>query len=124
GEPQASDPGDGAGLAHEPRQLVAGCAIAVTAEVDPRQDDLAVAVLDTAADLVQDRCGGTAARSAADERNHAEVAGETAAVLDLHEGADSVEPRVRLDAADRTHIAGDERRRLFASPIDDRDVGG
>ena len=121
-EPQAVEPGRRAGLAHEPRQVVAGVAVAEAAEVDPGEDDLAVALLDAAADLAEHRVGAPAARRAAHERDHAEVAGERAAVLDLHERANAVEPRVGLDAADRADVAGDERRRLLGAPRDDGDV--
>ena len=66
--------------------------------------------------------GGTAARGAAHERDHAERAGEAAAVLHLHERADAVEARVRLDAADRADVARDEARRLLAPSRHDDDV--
>src|SRR5262249_14254226 len=52
----------------------------------------------------------------------AEVARERAAVLHLHESTDAVESRLSLDAADRADVAGDERRRLLAPPVDDDDV--
>ena len=65
-----------------------------------------------------------AARGAAHERDHAEVAREAAAVLHLDERAHAVEPRVGLDAADRADVAGDERRRLLAALRDDDDVLG
>ena len=53
------------------------------------------------------------ARGAAHERNHAEGTRERAAVLDLHEGANAVELRVGLDAADRADVAGDGLDRLL-----------
>ena len=68
--------------------------------------------------------GAAAARRAAHERDDAEVARERAAVLDLHERAHAVEPRVGLDAADRTDVAGDERGGLLAALRDDDDVLG
>ena len=70
------------------------------------------------------RLGAAAPRGAAHERDHAEVAREAAAVLHLDERAHAVEPSVRLDAADRADVAGDERRRLLAPPRDDDDVLG
>ena len=111
-----------AGLAHEPRQVVARFTVAEAAEVDPGQHDLAVALLDAAADLAQHGGGGTAARGAANERDHAEAARERAAVLDPDEGADAFEPRVGLNAADRADITGDERRALLGRAGDDSDV--
>ena len=102
-----STPGSRAGLADEPRQRVAGLAVAEAAEVDAGEDDLAVALRDAALDLAEHRVGAAAARRPADERDHAEGAREAAAVLDLHERARPVEPRVGLDAADRADVAGD-----------------
>ena len=46
-----------AGLAHEPRQRVAALTIAEAAEVDAREHDLAMALLDPPDDLPQDRAG-------------------------------------------------------------------
>ena len=43
-EPQPLEPGRRARLADEPRQVVAGVAVAEAAEVDPGEDDLAVAL--------------------------------------------------------------------------------
>ena len=121
-EPQPLETRRGADLAHEARQVVAGVAVAEAAEVDPREDDLAVALLDAAAHLAQHRVRAAAARRAANERDHAEVARERAAVLDLHERAHAVEPRVGLHAADRADVACDERGRLLGALRDDRDV--
>src|SRR5690348_17186557 len=98
------------------------CAVAVAAEVDPRQDDLAVSLRDAALDLPEDVGGAAAARRSPHEWNHAEVARERAAVLHLDERADAVEPCICLDAADRADIAGDERRRLLAPLRDHHDV--
>ena len=83
-----------------------------------------MALLDAPRDLAQHGVGAAAARGAAHERDHAEAARERAAVLDLHEGADAVEPRVGLDAADRADVAGDERGRLLGAAGDDGDVRG
>ena len=90
----------------------------------PGEHDLAVTLRDAPPDLVEHRVGDAAARRAADERDHAERARERAAVLDLDEGADAVEPVVRLDAADRTDVAGDGLGDLLAAPGDDDDVVG
>ena len=49
GEPQPREPGVAPDLAHEPRQVEAGLAVAVAAEVDAGEDDLAVTLLDPAA---------------------------------------------------------------------------
>jgi hypothetical protein len=122
GETEALEARRRACLAHEAREVVAGGAVAVAAEVDAGEDDLAVALCDAAADLREHCVGAAAARRAADERDDAEVAREAAAVLHLDEGADAVEPRIRLDAADRTDVAGDELRRLLAAARDDDDV--
>ena len=123
-EPQALEARRRARRADEPRQVVAGVAVAVAAEVDPREDDLTVALRDAARDLAQHGVGAAAARRAAHERDDAEVARERAAVLHLHERAHAVEPRVRLDAADRADVAGDEGGRLLAALRDDDDVLG
>src|SRR5581483_4546511 len=88
-----------------------------------REHDLLVALLDAPAHFGQDRGGAAAARRAADERDHAEVARERTAVLDLHERAHTVEARVGLHAADRADVAGDERRSLFTPTRDDGDAG-
>ena len=68
--------------------------------------------------------GGAASRFTANERDHTEVAGEAAAVLDFYEGAYPVEAGVRLNAADRADVPGHEGRCLLTRPGDDRDVGG
>src|SRR5205814_1893376 len=97
---QAREPLDGSGLADEPRQRAASLPVAVAAEVDSRQHDLAVTLCDPLLDLTQDSAQRPATRAAAHERNDTEVAGEAAAVLDLHERPDPVEPRVGSDACD------------------------
>ena len=74
-----------------------------------------MALFDAARDLAEHRVGGTAARGAADERDHAEVAREAAAVLHLDERAHAVEPRVGLHTADRADVAGNEGRGLLAA---------
>ena len=84
-----------------------GGAVAEATEVDAGEDDLAVPLRDAPADLAEHRVGAAAPGGAADERNHAERARERAAVLDLDECPHPVEPRVRLHAADRAHVAGD-----------------
>src|SRR5436309_3335537 len=56
------------------------------------------------------------------ERNDAEVAGEAAAVLDLHERADAIEPPLALDACDRSDVSGDHSRRVLAPARDHVDV--
>ena len=94
--------------AYESRQVVPGGAVTVAAEVDAGQNDLAMALRDTPGDLAEHGVGGPATRGAADQRDDAEVARERAAVLNLHERPDTVEPRVRVDAADRSDVAGDE----------------
>ena len=79
---------------------------------------------DAPADLAEHRLGAAAARRAADERDHAEGARERAAVLDLDERPHPVEPRVRLHAADRAHVAGDGLDGLLDLARDDGDVRG
>ena len=123
-EPQPLEPRRRARLADEPRQVVAGGAVAEAAEVDAGEHDLAMALRDAALDLGEHRSGAAAARGAAHERDDAEVARERAAVLDLHERANAIEARVGLDAADRADVAGDERGGLLASLRDDDDVRG
>ena len=83
-----------------------------------------MALVDALAHLGQDGRGAAAARPAAHQRNDAEVAGEAAAVLHTDKGADPVEPRVGLDAADRANVPGDVGRRLLASPLHDLHVLG
>ena len=83
-----------------------------------------MALRDAPADLAEHRVGAAAARGAADERDHAERARERAAVLDLHERAHAVEPRVGLHAADRADVAGDRLDRLLDLARDDGDVRG
>ena len=117
-----SRPVELADLPDEPRQRVAGVPVAIAAQVDAGQDDLAVALRDPPAHLVEHRGSSAAARAAAHERDHAEVAGEAAAVLDLHERTHAIEACVGLHAADRAHVARHEGRRLLASPPHDGDV--
>ena len=124
GEAESFEPRCRAGLPDEPRQAIAGGAVAVAAEVDPGEDDLAVALGDAAADLAEHGLGRAAARGAAHERDDAEAACERAAVLHLDEGANAVEAGIRLHAADRTDVARDELRRLLAAARDHDDVLG
>src|SRR3954469_17285419 len=105
--------GNRADLPHEARKLVARVAVAVAAEVDPGEHDLAMSLLDAPARLGEHRGGGAAARRAAHEWNHAEVAREAAAVLDLDERANAVEPGVCLHATECADGPGDERRRVL-----------
>ncbi len=74
--------------------------------------------------LTQDGVCAAAARGAANERDDAEPARERAAVLDPDERPDPVEARVRLDAAERADVAGDERSRLLGALRDDGHVRG
>ena len=111
-----------ADVADQPRQVVALLAVPVAAEVDPGEHDLAVTLGDAAAHLGEHGIGGPAARCAAHERDHAEVAGEAAAVLHLHEGTNAVESGFALDTRDRTDIAGDRVGGLLASLRHDDDV--
>ncbi len=121
-EAEPLEPGCRAGLAHEPRQVVAGRPVAVAAEVDAGEHDLAMPLIHAAGDLGEYRVRTAAARRAADERDHAEVAREAATVLHLDERAHPVEARVRLDATDRADVAGDEGRCFLAAARDDDDV--
>src|SRR4029077_1843849 len=105
------------------RQRIAGPTVAVAPEVDAREDDLPVSLRDAPPDLVEHRNRRPTARRTADERDHAEVAREAAAVLDLHERAHTVEAGISLNAADRTNVPGDEPRRLLTRPGDDGHVG-
>src|SRR5262245_55488829 len=98
GQSKPVDARDGARLAHEPRQRIAGVAVAEAAEVHARQHDLAVALRRAATDLREQVLRPPAPRAAADDRDDAERARERAAVLDLHEGARPLEPRLALDA--------------------------
>ena len=122
-EPQALDTRDRARLADQPRQRVSGLPVAEAAEVDSRQDDLAMALLDASRDLGEHRCRRAAARRSPNERDDAERARERATVLDLHERADPLESRARLHAADRADVAGNGSGHLFARSRDHRDVG-
>ena len=124
GQPQPGDARDASGLADQARERVPGGAVPVAAEVDPRQDDLAVPLIDAALDLGEHGRRGPAARFAADERHDAERAGEAAAVLHLHERADAVDAGIGLNAADRPDRVGDEVGSCLAPPPDDGDVVG
>ncbi len=121
-EPQPLEPRRGTGLADEARQVVAGIPVAEAPEVDAGQHDLAVPLRDAACDLAEHGGRAATARRAPHQRDDAEVARERAAVLDLHERANAIEARVRLDAADRPHVARDERGGLLAPFRDDDDV--
>ncbi len=83
-----------------------------------------MALLDPSDDLPQDRAGAAASRSPTHERDHAELAGEAAPVLDAYERADTVEPCIGLNASDRANVARDERRSVLGSPRDDGHVLG
>src|SRR2546430_4560985 len=122
-EAEPLEPRPGADLAHQSRQRITGRAGPVAPEVDAREDNLPVSVRDAPPHLVEHRGRGPTARRTADERDHAEVAREAAAVLDLHERAHAVEPGIGLNAADRTHVPGYEGRRLLTRPGDDGHVG-
>src|SRR5262249_33487916 len=100
----------------------AGGAAAVAPEVDACEDELPMPLLHSAPRFRQHGGGGPAARRPAHERDHAEVAREATAVLDLHERPDTVEARIRLHASERPDVPGDERGRLLAAPRDNRDV--
>ena len=105
----------GARLAHEPRQVVAGLAIPVAAEVDAGEHDLAMTLVERGARSLAAPPSARRLREAPrTTRDHAERAREAAAVLHLDEGADAIEPRFRLDARDRADVACDGRRRLLA----------
>ena len=119
-----STPGDGADLADQPRQPVPGLAVAVAAQVDSREDDLAVTLRDAALDLGEHGGRRAAPRRAPNLGDHAEAAREAAPVLDLHEGAHPAEADVRLDAPERPDGACDEAGRSFARKPDDFDVLG
>src|SRR5918911_1328141 len=75
-EPETLQAGHLAGLADQARQAIPGGSVPKATEIDPRQDDLAVSLLDTASNLAEHGFGGAAAAPAPDERNHAEIAGE------------------------------------------------
>ena len=119
---QAVQAGDRAGRPHQARQVDARDAVAEAAEVDARQDDLAVALTDPAPNLVEHGVGTPAAGGTAHERNHAEPARERTAVLDPDEGPNALEPRLRPDTADRADVAGDERGGILGAPGDDHHV--
>src|SRR4029078_6508553 len=113
-ESQALSAGQRTGLANEPRQHVTGLAIPEAAEVHAGQDDLPMTLGDATLDLDQHRIGTATARRPANERDHAERTGEGAAVLDLHEGASTLESGVGLNAAECADAGGDGDRHLLA----------
>src|SRR6266566_164039 len=121
---QPLEAGHGADFTHQSRQGIAGRAVPVAAEVDPGEDDLLVPVRDAPPNLIEHRGRGAAPRSTTDERDHAEVAGEAAAVLDLYERTHAVETGICLNAADRAYVSGHEGRCLLARPGDHRHIGG
>src|SRR5262249_35021028 len=121
-KPEPCEPGCRARLAHETCEPVTGSAVAVAPQVDSRQDNLAVPLLDAVADFAQNGSRVAASRRAPNEWDDAEVAGEAAAVLDLHERADAIEPRVGLDASNRADVPGDRVGRVFPPPGDDGDI--
>ena len=121
-EPQPLQAGGRPGGAHEPRQVEAGVAVAVAAEVDSRQHDFPMPLLDPTADLCEHGICRATARCAAHEWDDAEVAREAAAVLHLDERAHAVEAGVGLNAADRADVTGDESGRLLAALRHDDDV--
>ena len=123
-EPEALQAWGFAGRSHEHGQVVPGRAIAETAEVDPGEHDLAVALLDAPADLAENRFRRAAARAPADERDDAERARERASILDLHERPHAVEPRVGLHAPDRADVARHECGGLLGPLADHDDVRG
>ncbi len=93
--------------AHQPGEVEPRRTVTKAAEVDPCQDDLAVTLLHATPDLAEHLPGATAAGAAADERDHAELAAKRATVLDLDEGANTIEAVVGARAPDR---AGPPRR--------------
>ena len=105
GEPQPLDAWNRAGLADEPRERIAGLAVAEAAEIHPGEHDLAMALRNTPANLAEHRARTPAPGSAADERDHAEGAGKGAAVLDLDERTCSLDARVAADATDRADVS-------------------
>ncbi len=124
GEAQTLDAVDRACLADESGERVARASVAEAAEVDAGEHDFAVPLGGAAPNLGEHRGSVAAAGRAADERDHAEVARERAAVLDLHERPHTIEPMLRPDAADRADVARDRVCRLFARPCDDGHVAG
>src|SRR3954453_1872237 len=93
-EAQAREPRRPAGFAHEPRERVARFAVAEATEIDPGKDDFTVTLRNAAANLAEHCAGVATARAAAYERDHAEIAREAAAVLDLLERAHPLAARV------------------------------
>src|SRR5437764_13713686 len=123
-EPESLEPRCLTGGTDEPRQVESLLTVAIAAEVDAREHDFAMPLRDAAGDLGEHGARAAAARTAPDERDDAEVAREAATVLNLDERADAIEASVRLHAADRTDIAGDELGGLLAALRDDDDVLG
>ena len=90
-------------------------AIAVEAEVDARHDELAVALRDPPARLLEHGAQRPRAARAAHARDHAERAAERAAVLHLQERPRALEPRCGPDAAGRAELARDALGRLLGA---------
>src|SRR5205814_8433397 len=124
GEPQPREAGNLADRAHQPGERVPRRTVAVAAEVDAGQDDLAVALGDPPPDLAENGLGAAAPRRSADERDHAEGVREAAAVLHLDERPHAVEPGFGLNAADRPDVAGDQVGSVLAAPPHHDDVLG
>ena len=123
-EPRRSTPSSVPAARMRPASVIAAARSRKQPRLTPVSIDLAVPLCDAAADLAEDGVGAAAAGGAAHERDHAEGTRERAAVLDLHERLDPVEPRVRLHAADRPDVAGDRLDRLLDLAGDDRHVRG
>ena len=124
GEPEPFDARERACLADEPREGVAGLAVAEAAEVDAGEDDLTVPLLDAPADLREHGRRGPAPGRATHLRDHAEGAGEGAAVLDPDERPPAVELVLGRDAPDGTDVCRDEPRCVVAGARGDDDVLG
>src|SRR5262245_54200037 len=122
GEAQTLQAGDGADLAHEPIEPIAGVAIAEAAQVDAREHDFWMTLRDPALDLGEHRRRSPAPSGAAHLRDHAEAAAEAAAVLDLDERPNALEAMLGLNAPDRTDRAGDRRRSILTRPAHDAHV--
>ena len=88
-EPQPRETGRRTRLTQQAGERVPGLAVAITAEVDPGQHHLAVALCDPAPDLGEHGLRAAAAGAAAHERDNTEVAREATAVLHLDEGANA-----------------------------------
>jgi hypothetical protein len=123
-EPETRETRDRAGLPHEAREVVPGGAVAEAAEVDAGQDDLAVALLDPAADLSQDRGCRSAAGRTSDVGDHAERTAEATAVLNLHERTHAVETDADVRTAESADVGRNEARSVLAPHRDDSHVPG